>query len=202
MRVQPCDHHYSSAGICTRCGHRLGGTYPDPVVGMTTGHSGTDTSAALARDEAESGAASKRLREVYIWLVAKGRRGGTVGELRHESGLHHGQASSALTNLHRQNRIARLVEKRNRSHVYVTTEDVDGRDTEEMRSNIDRCPFPAAVCAEESIAQEKKIIELTAKLNAQNRRLAEIHSLLHQSRYNGQPGLRMAAIQQVVEPRE
>lgn len=180
----------------------MNGTYPDAIVGTTTGHSGTDTSAALARDEAISGRASARLNEVLIWVAAKGLRGGTVGELRAESGLHHGQASSALTNLHRQGRIARLVEKRNRSHIYVTTADVHGRATEEIRSNKDRCPYPAVVCETTNAMLDNDVATLTAKLDAQNKRLAEIHSLLHQSRYNGTPGLRLAAISQVVEPRE
>jgi hypothetical protein len=41
--------------------------------------------------------------------------------------MHHGQASSALSVLHKAGRIVRLAEKRNRCHVYVMPNEAVGR---------------------------------------------------------------------------
>jgi hypothetical protein len=43
--------------------------------------------------------------------------------------MHHGQASGALSVLHKEGRIARLTERRNRCAVYVLPEYVQGRET-------------------------------------------------------------------------
>jgi hypothetical protein len=66
--------------------------------------------------------ASKFLRE-------RGDLGATWFELGENYGWHHGQSSAVLSTMHRQDRIARLTEKRGRSYVYVDKHHVDGRST-------------------------------------------------------------------------
>jgi hypothetical protein len=104
--------------------------YPDAVTGRTGGHSGSDTSAERARGEATSGAATRRQRLVLYLLRQANTQGLTWRELSASTGQHHGQASGALSNLHKMGRIARLVKRRGRCHVYVLPEYVNDRPTE------------------------------------------------------------------------
>lgn len=70
----------------------------------------------------------RRLIDHAYTAVALSTLGGlTWREYADENGLHHGQASSALSNLHRQGRVARLAEKRRGSGVYVLPVFVDDR---------------------------------------------------------------------------
>lgn len=94
----------------------------------TTGHSGTDTSRAQADDLPKHGRAQ-------AWVLRSaanlGAQGVTIVDLRSWfSEMHHGTLSSALTNLHRDGRLARLVDKRDRCHIYVLPEHVGDRPTE------------------------------------------------------------------------
>lgn len=93
----------------------------------TSGHQGE------ASEAAEPG---RRYKTDRAWLlVSASRRGGmTVAELRTITQWHHGAASSALSNLHRQGRLARLVQQRDGCGVYVTPANVWGRDTVPHRS--------------------------------------------------------------------
>lgn len=97
----------------------------------TTGHSGSETSFRQATDMTRRG---KSQRAVMRQLMHAGHYGMTVSELRKAlPDLHHGQVSSALTNLHRAEKIARLSEVRNRAKVYVLSLHVDGRPVEKPR---------------------------------------------------------------------
>lgn len=99
-------------------------TYPEPDGSYTTGHSGTDTS----REQAKSGKARLAQSQVMDSMRLYAERGRTVAELRTAMpDYHHGSISSALTNLHRAGILARLVEKRDRCHVYVLADCVNGR---------------------------------------------------------------------------
>lgn len=94
----------------------------------TTGHSGTDTSRAQAEDMPKHGRAQ-------AWVLRSaanlGEQGVTIVDLRSWfDDMHHGTLSSALTNLHRAGRLARLTEKRDRCHIYVLPEYAAGRATE------------------------------------------------------------------------
>ena len=60
--------------------------------------------------------------------------GATVKELREVLAIHHGKASSILSNDHKAGKLARLTEKRNGCKVYVLPQYVDGRKTEKHRS--------------------------------------------------------------------
>jgi hypothetical protein len=96
----------------------------------TLGWSGSSTSRERAEDEAESGVASARL-SLALDLVSKaGPYGLTVRELRGLTEWHHGQASGALSNLHKNGDLARLHDQRGHCKIYVTHENVLGRLTE------------------------------------------------------------------------
>ncbi len=95
----------------------------------TAGHSGTDTSKAQAQDKPLQGRTQAAvIRKMFL----AGERGLTVYELRRLllPNFHHGQISSALTNLHRAGLICRLAEKRGRAKVYVLPQWVGDRVTE------------------------------------------------------------------------
>jgi hypothetical protein len=73
-------------------------------------------------------------------------------------GWHHGQASGALSDLHKAGLIARLVERRNRCSVYVLPEHVGGRATAAHGRNK---PAAATVLTEDeaaTVAQAKRLV--------------------------------------------
>jgi len=104
--------------------------YPEPDGTATAGWSGSDASRERARDEAADGTVQKRQREVLRILAAHEEGGITVSDLRFITRWHHGQASSALSGLHKAGLIDRLAQKRDRCHVYVLPEHTNGRDTQ------------------------------------------------------------------------
>jgi hypothetical protein len=101
----------------------------------TAGHSGTDTSEARARTEDAIGTTHSRQQHTLSLLLSAGIKGMTVHELCDLTGWHHGQASAALTNLHKGKRIARLTEKRARCKVYASLTCVARRNTEQPGQN-------------------------------------------------------------------
>lgn len=111
-----------------------------PAIGYgdTSGHSGTDTSEDRARHEDSTGITSVRQRSVLMALGFSGPRGVTVKELREATGWHHGQASGALTNLHKKGYLARLADARAGSKIYVLPEHTEGREAEPYFSKADQ----------------------------------------------------------------
>lgn len=101
-----------------------------PYGGPDTGWSGSDTSRERAERERDDGTVSHRQRQTLASLNTAGVRGLTWRELGAEQGWHHGQSSSTLSVLHKDGRIARLVERRDRCHVYVLLGYVGERDTQ------------------------------------------------------------------------
>lgn len=104
--------------------------YPDPDGTLTGGHSGSDASRERARSEAANGTTRDRQKTVLLLLDRKKDHGLTVADLRRITGWHHGQASSALSLLHKSGRIERLEWQRGRCHVYVLREFVNDRVTQ------------------------------------------------------------------------
>lgn len=97
----------------------------------TTGWSGTDTS----RAQAEPAKHARVQDVVMVYIGSRGQVGATIADLRDQFDyLHHGSLSSALTSLHRDGRLARLVDKRDRCHIYVLPVNVADRDTEGPRA--------------------------------------------------------------------
>lgn len=106
------------------------------------GHSGTDTSKERAEREASNGTATMRQKLLTIYLHNRAEKGLTWSEVADFLEVHHGSASSLLTNMHKQGRIVRLSEKRNKSKVYVLPEYTNGRDTEPYKKRVTpvECP--------------------------------------------------------------
>jgi len=93
-----------------------------------SGHAGSEASRDRARTEDADGTTSYRQRKVRMFIEAAGERGMTWAEVAEACRLHHGQASGALSSLHRAGKIARLNERRNRCSVYVMPDQVAGRE--------------------------------------------------------------------------
>ena len=96
-----------------------------PYAGGSVGHVAVPASVARA-GRARPGASQSAVVNV---LQMAGEHGVTVVELRGMAGWHHGKASGALSNLHKGNVAACLVEQRRGCHVYVLPSFVDGRAT-------------------------------------------------------------------------
>jgi hypothetical protein len=72
-----------------------------------------------AKREAKDGTRSMRHKKIAKQLEWAGRRGATWKELGERLGLHHGQISGALSNMHKNGEVFSLVEQRDRCHPYV-----------------------------------------------------------------------------------
>lgn len=103
--------------------------YPDEDGTMTGGWSGSETSHERAKSEARSGTLQQRQQEVLNMVARKRFAGATWREVSSTLGLHHGQASGALSNLHKGGRVVRLTQKRGKCAVYVYPDYVEGRES-------------------------------------------------------------------------
>jgi hypothetical protein len=106
----------------------------------TEGWSGTDTSRERAETEAADGTAGRRQRTALDRLRLRAEYGMTWKEFASWEGLHHGQASATLSNLHKAHRITRLTERRDRCKVYVLPGFVGDREAERFVPNKGRYP--------------------------------------------------------------
>lgn len=95
----------------------------------TSGWSGSDSSRDRAHRDDNNGVTSERQRLTLQTIAAAEFMGVTWKELADMHGWHHGQASGTLSVLHKENKIARLVETRNRCAVYVLPQYTFWRDT-------------------------------------------------------------------------
>lgn len=105
---------------------------PELPYAGTSGWSGSDTSRDRALREDATGVTSARQAYVVNFVRLAGRHGVTSKELRERSGWHHGQASGALSVLHKAGRLARLHSaeaRRDRCAVYITPDHTNGRQT-------------------------------------------------------------------------
>lgn len=125
--------------FCGECGlpkghprHPQPEPLPETPYAGTSGWSGSQTSRERAETEDRGGVTSQRQEQVLAGLGMVGTRGLTWKELAGSQGWHHGQASGALSTLHKTGHIARLTERRDRCQVYVLPEHVNGRETAEQ----------------------------------------------------------------------
>lgn len=109
----------------------------------TSGFSGSETSEARARGRDRDGSTAKLQQDILEQLALAGATGATWSELAETLGLHHGTVSGGLSVLHKAGVIARLVERRGKSKVYVIANagNIAGRMTEEQgrRARIITC---------------------------------------------------------------
>lgn len=111
----------------------------------SSGWSGGKTSRDRANHEDKTGITGERQRAVMSYLAGAGFHGGTWREIADYLELHHGQASAALSVLHKTGHIMRLSSTRgagkHRSGVYVLPEYVMGREVKPHRENKSHpCP--------------------------------------------------------------
>lgn len=108
-------------------------TLPETPYAGTSGWSGSQTSRERAEDEDRGGVTSARQAATLAALGGMHRHGMTWKELAVHEDWHHGQASGALSGLHKTGHIARLAEeRRDRCAVYVLPEFVGDRPTVEQ----------------------------------------------------------------------
>lgn len=108
---------------------------PDPVLpalpyGGTSGWSGSEASRDRAIEADKSGKTSARQQQVLEVLWLRRDKGLTWKDISETAGWHHGSASGVLSVLHKAGSICRLKERRDRCHIYVLPEYVNGRETE------------------------------------------------------------------------
>lgn len=126
--------------------------YSDPETGRTSGHSGTDTSAARAHREDASGTTAERQNYALREMRLQGTYGLTVKELRDDSGMHHGQASAVLSNLHKTGQAVRLTMVREGCKVYVLTRYQMGRESEPFVPRVRKVDLALARRLREALA--------------------------------------------------
>lgn len=102
----------------------------------TSGWSGSATSRERAERDDADGTTTERQRAVLALLSDRRWVGATYAEVGRTYGWHHGQASGALSVLHKAGRVARLAKhRRGRCAVYVLPEHVQDRTTAPYRPN-------------------------------------------------------------------
>lgn len=101
-----------------------------------SGYSGSKASRQRQKDEDETGVTGFRQVAIFKTLAGFAEHGMTTGEVERVHKVGHGQASGALTLLHRRGAVVRLAERRNRQHVYVLPEHVNGRDQSPYRARF------------------------------------------------------------------
>lgn len=107
----------------------------------TSGWSGTETSRDRATRADRDGTTKRRQNEALRLLAEAGRNGLTVKDFREITGNHHGSASSVLSILHKDGRIARLAETRDGCKIYVDLGYVESRPIEtQKRKATHLCP--------------------------------------------------------------
>jgi hypothetical protein len=129
--------------------------FPITPYAGTSGWSGSETSEARAVRRDESGDTASQQEAVYNWLLnSRLHFGATFQEtmtfLSDLTGdpVHHGTASSVLSNLHKEGLIARVGDVRDNCKIYVHPQFIDGRTTEKQgrdRLTVDEREFLARV---------------------------------------------------------
>ena len=99
----------------------------------TSGWSGSDTSKERAVTEDADGTTTDRQQLIILNLMKAKEQGLTWHEVADLNEWHHGQASGALSILHKVGIIARLKERRNRSAVYILPDYINGREISERK---------------------------------------------------------------------
>jgi len=113
-----------------------------PYGGRSPFVAGSATSEQRAAFEDAEGETARRQRETLLTLVQRGTRGATWRELASAHGMHHGQASSVLSVLHKAGRISRLAVSRDNCRIYVAHGFEADRPTEDHGRSGEprRCP--------------------------------------------------------------
>lgn len=98
-----------------------------PYPNAGSGHAGNDTSMERQVREDATGLTKRRQQLALEAVTDASVTGMTSGELENHLGIGHGQASSALSHLHRAGRIRRIKDRRMGQEIYVLAEHVGER---------------------------------------------------------------------------
>jgi hypothetical protein len=99
----------------------------------TRGHSGGAASREAAEADLLNGVTNRLQLDVLRIAEDRGRRGVTASEAREHLQEHHGRVSSALTKMHIAGHLVALTERRGHGGIYVTRDNVDGREVRPYR---------------------------------------------------------------------
>lgn len=130
-------------------------SYPDDSLfayGNTAGFVSPGASRERAVEEARTGVFTKRARQI-LDLLERHPEGLTWKELGTALGLHHGQISGALSNLHRREMVFMVAKQRDKCHPYCH---VKFRDRWGL---LDRIDHPSTSAANVARRIEKELIE-------------------------------------------
>jgi hypothetical protein len=116
-----------------------------------SGWSGSETSRERSEREDAMGITGRRQAEVFALLAQHTTNGMTVKEVETWLGIGHGPASSALTHLHRAERVVRLQERRNGQQVYLLRGYAEGRPESPYRPRLAR-PHPKYMTKDKVLA--------------------------------------------------
>jgi len=108
-----------------------------PYPGMGSGHAvGSETSRERQERLDASGVTSLVQRGVMAHLALMKAEGATAADVEDTFGIGHGQASSALSHLHRAGLVRRVKMRRKRHEIYVLPEFVNGREESPYRPRL------------------------------------------------------------------
>jgi hypothetical protein len=107
-----------------------------------SGHAGNDTSRERQEREDALGITSLRQKGVYALVTRAGTEGMVGSEVEEALAIHHGQASSALSHLHRAGYVIRLKMRRGRQEIYVHPDYVRGREESPYRPRMKPAKHP------------------------------------------------------------
>jgi hypothetical protein len=116
-----------------------------------SGWSGSETSRERAEREDSLGITGHRQAQVFALLATHTSKGMTVKEVEEALGIGHGPASSALTHLHRAERVVRLQERRLNQQVYCLRGYAEGRPESPYRPRLAR-PHPRYLTKDQVLA--------------------------------------------------
>jgi hypothetical protein len=128
----------------------------------TTGWAGSDTSRDRALQQDSDGTFNERETVAIDLLKMNKNHGATWRDLALYANLHHGQASGVLSILHKQEKIARLSDRRDKCAIYVLPEFINDRETSEHR-NTRASENIAIILAVRELHTETEIEEVTGK---------------------------------------
>lgn len=106
--------------------------------GNGSGHAGNATSRERQEYEDSTGLTQSRQQAALALVQTSQSEGVTVLEAEQFLAVGHGQASSALSHLHRAGRIIRLKDRRRKQEIYVAPEYAAGRPESPYRARVQR----------------------------------------------------------------
>lgn len=109
-----------------------------PYPNAGSGHAGNATSRERQEIEDAKGLTQSRQADTLRWVTAAGSDGMVVAELEKVLRVGHGQASSALSHLHRAGKVVRLRSRRAKQEIYVVREFVNGREESPYNPRLNR----------------------------------------------------------------